>query len=59
MLGAIRTVNPGPFLNGKAEGVAGEGGGEWSGLRPNRKHRRNAVAGRRSAESTAAGPSAR
>ena len=24
MLGAIRTVNPGPFLNGKAEGVAGD-----------------------------------
>jgi hypothetical protein len=23
MLGAIRTVNPGPFLNGKAEDVAG------------------------------------
>lgn len=24
MLGAIRTVDPGPFLNGKAEGVAGD-----------------------------------
>jgi acyl-homoserine-lactone acylase len=24
MLGAIRTVNPGPFLNGKAEGVSGD-----------------------------------
>jgi acyl-homoserine-lactone acylase len=24
MLGAIRTVNTGPFLNGKAEGVAGD-----------------------------------
>ncbi len=24
MLGAIRTINPGPFLNGKAEGVAND-----------------------------------